>query len=140
MSDDHDRVQRMVRLAAPAEEVWAEIGGFLSIAGWHPLIVKAEPAEIEGETYRHLTMEDGEIFFERLTGTGPHRLVYEVVEGPLPATDYRATLSCVAEGEGGCHVHWSACFSPVEGAERIADEIVGKFYEIGLEALSERFG
>lgn len=138
-SEDHDRVQRMVRLSAPVETVWAAIGDFLSIADWHPLIASVEPAEIEGEPYRHMTTGDGDIFFEKLIETGPHYITYAMVEGPLPVSDHRATLSCVAE-PGGCHVFWSAYFSPSDGDERIADGIVGKFYEIGLDALLARFG
>ena len=65
-------------------------------------------------------------------------MTYEILEGPLPVTDYRATLSCVAE-EDGCHVFWSAYFMPTEQAERVSDDIIAKFYEIGLQALQDRF-
>lgn len=136
--NDHDRVQRMVALSAPVEEVWAAIGGFGGIANWHPLIESVEIVEIEGEIYRHLTTADDEKFFERLIETGPHHLTYEVVEGPLPASDYRATLACVAETEG-CHVFWSGYFIPADGMEKVSDDIVGAFYEMGLEALRDRF-
>ncbi|QIE56118.1 SRPBCC family protein [Pikeienuella piscinae] len=136
---DHDRVQRMVELAADRDVVWAEIGGFGAIAGWHPLIASVELTEIEGRTFRHLTTTDDELFFERLIEVGPHHLTYEVVEGPLPVSDYRATLSCVAEADG-CRVFWSAYFTPAEDAGRVPDDIVGAFYEIGLRALRERFG
>lgn len=136
---DHDRLQRMVRLSADRDTVWAEIGGFAQIAEWHPLISSAELTEIEGDTYRHLRTTEGETFFERLIETGPHHVTYEMVEGPLPVSDYRATLSCVAE-DAGCHVFWSGFFVPGDDAAHISDAVVGKFYEIGLAALRERFG
>lgn len=135
---DHDRVQRMVELTADRDTVWAAIGAFDSIAGWHPLIASAELTEIEGETFRHLTTTDDELFFERLIETGPHYMTYGMVEGPLPISDYRATLSCIAE-DTGCRVFWSAYFTPAEEDGRISDEIVGTFHEIGLRALRERF-
>jgi len=136
---DHDRLRRMVFLAADRDRVWAEIGGFDRIADWHPLIESVELTEIEGERYRHLRTTEGELFFERLIETGPHHVTYQVTEGPLPVSDYRATLSCVAE-PGGCHVFWSAFFVPADGQDHVADEIVAAFYEIGLEALRERYG
>lgn len=136
---DHDRVERMVFLRADRDRVWAEIGGFDRIAGWHPLIESVELSEIQGDTYRHLRTTEGETFFERLIETGPHHVTYETVEGPLPAGDCRATLSCVAEADG-CHVFWSAFFVPADPAAHVGDEIVAAFYEIGLEALRRRFG
>jgi hypothetical protein len=102
----------------------------------HPGIESAEVFDIEGEIHRHLTLGDGGLILERLVETGPHHYTYEIVECPLPLTDHRATLSCVAE-EGGCHVFWSAMFEPTDPS---ADEIVSGFYEEGLRALRERYG
>ena len=129
----------MVSLPAGRDAVWSAIGGFGQIGEWHPLIERAELTEIEGETYRHLTTADGEPFLERLIDAGPHHVTYEMVDGPLPVADHRATLSCVAE-PGGCHVYWSAYFVPTGPDAHLADEIVGAFYEIGLRAIAERFG
>ncbi len=135
----HDRLRRMVSLAAAPDTVWSEIGGFGQIGSWHPLIDRVELTEIEGDPYRHLTTTEGDRFFERLIETGPHHITYEIVDGPLPVTDHRATLSCVADA-GGCHVFWSARFIPAPDADHLPDAIVAKFYEIGLEALTRRFG
>jgi hypothetical protein len=82
-----------------------------------------------------VTLSDGGLLLERLIETGPHHYTYEIVDGPLPLTDHRATLSCVAE-EGGCHVFWSAVFEPTDPS---TDEIVSGFYEMGLRALRERY-
>jgi len=137
MSDPvRDRIQRWVKLPCPVDEVWTVIGGFGSIAEWHPDVHSAEVFEIEGETHRHLQIGEGGLTLERLVETGPHYLTYEIVDSPLPLADYRATLSCVPE-EGGCHVFWSAMFEPTDPS---ADDIVTGFYEDGLRALRERFG
>jgi hypothetical protein len=131
-----DRIQRWVSLPEPPDKVWAEIGGFGDIAEWHPGIESAEVFDIEDEIHRHLTLGDGGLILERLVETGPHHYTYEIVESPLPLTDHRATLSCVAE-EGGCHVFWSAMFEPTDPS---ADDIISGFYEQGLRALRERYG
>jgi hypothetical protein len=136
---DHDQVRRMVQLPADRDAVWSAIGGFAQIGEWHPLIAHAELTEIDGETYRHLTSTDGDLFFERLIEAGPHHLTYEMVDGPLPVADHRATLSAVAE-PGGCHVYWSAYFVPNGSDAHLVDEIVGAFYEIGLRSIRDRFG
>lgn len=135
---DHDQVRRMVSLPVDRDVVWQAIGGFDRIAEWHPLISRVELTEIDGDTYRHLTTTDGDLFLERLIETGAHHLTYETADGPLPVTDHRATLSCVAE-DGGCHLYWSAYFVPTGADSHLADEIVGAFYEIGLAALRDRY-
>ena len=133
--DEHDRLQRMLHLSAPADAVWREIGGFGAIADWHPWIDRVEVVEIDGVTHRHLYMADGELYLERLIEEGPRYHTYAVVESGLPVDDHRATLSCVPEKDG-CHMFWSAFFVPTDPA---ADEMVIGFYEAGLEALGERF-
>lgn len=138
-AQDHDRIQRIVRLRAKREEVWALIGAFGALADWHPLIAEAELTEIGGDLYRQLTTTDGENLLERLLEEGDHFHRYATVESNLPMSDHRATLTCVAE-QGGCRVFWSAYFEPSAGDERLSDGIVAKYYEIGLAALVEKFG
>ena len=135
---DHDQVRRMVSLPTDRDTVWSAIGGFGQIAEWHPLIARVELTEIEGGTYRHLTTTEGGLFLERLIEAGPNRLTYATEDGPLPVSDHRATLSCVAEA-GGCHIYWSAYFVPAGADAHLADEIVGAFFEIGLQAIRDRF-
>ena len=135
-SNEHDRLQRWVRLPGPADRVWAEIGGFAAISGWHPWIESTELVEIDGRTHRHLSMVDGELSLERLLREGTRFYTYSMLEGGLPVDDHRATLSCVPEDQG-CHVFWSAYFVPTDPA---ADEMILGFYEAGLNALVERYG
>ena len=131
-----DRIQRWVSLPHPPEKIWAEIGDFGGMDDWHPGIASTEVVDIEGETHRHLTLDNGELLLERLVETGPLYYTYEIVDAPLPLANHRATLSCVPEA-GGCHVFWSAVFEPTDPS---ADEIVSGFYEEGLRALRERYG
>ena len=134
-AEDHDRLQRWVRLSVPPDRVWREIGGFGQVSEWHPWVESTELVEIEGEPHRHLKLVDGELGLDRLLGEGERYYTYSTLDGALPVDDHRATLSCVPE-EGGCHVFWSAYFVPTDPA---ADEMVIGFYEAGLDAIRERF-
>ena len=131
-----DRVERWIDLPEKAETVWAVIGPFGAIGDWHPWVESCQVLEVEGETHRHLTLVDGEHVLERLTEHGPHLHRYEILEGPLPVENYRATLTCFAE-EGGCRVFWSSTF---DADDPEADRMVAWIYESGLKALQERFG
>ena len=136
MTEHHtDRVERWTDLAAPAAEVWAAVGDFGALADWHPAVDKCEIVEIEGETHRHLTLADGELLLEKLIETGDDFYRYEIVEGPLPVEDYRSTFTVFPRGEG-CRVFWSSTF---DSEDPQADEIVAGIYELGLEAIRERF-
>lgn len=134
--EQHDRVRRWVFLPRPAPEIWAAVGGFGAIAEWHPLVESCEEVEIGGDRHRHLRLVDGEYILERLTATGDHFYRTEWVETELPLTDCAAAFSVVAE-EGGCHVYWSATF---EAGDPIADEMMERILESGLNAISERYG
>ena len=140
MSDEHqqrDRVERWIDLPASAAEVWAVIGDFGGVAAWHPAIDASEVVEIEGETYRHLTLSDGEKMLERLVSAEPRACRYEIAEGPLPVENYRSTLTVFDRPEGGCRVFWSSTF---EADDPHADDLVAGIYEAGLSALRDRFG
>lgn len=130
-----DRVQRMVSLSRPPDEVWAEIGGFGALADWHPSVAKVEVVDLDGAPHRHVTLADGTVLMDRLVETGLHYYTCTLVDSPLPTEDYRSTLSCVAE-PGGCHVFWSAIF---EADDPGVDELIARFFEIGLNALLERY-
>lgn len=131
----HDRVQRWLSIARPPNEVWAEIGAYGAIADWHPEYTSCELMEIGGETHRRLALRTGEFTMERLAGMGAHFYTSELVEGPMPVSDYRWTLSVVAEADG-CHVFCSAHFEPEDPS---ADDIVAAHFEAGLEALRKRY-
>ena len=133
----NDRVRRWVKLDRPAGAVWGEIGGFLTIADWHPLVESCQPDEIGGTPHRYLRLTDGESMLEELLETGPHDYVTRIGEHQFPAGEIRATFACVAEPEGGCHVFWAATF---EAADPMADEMVEAFFESGLAAIADRFG
>jgi hypothetical protein len=131
-----DRVERWIDLPAKAETVWALIGPFGGLAAWHPSVSACRVIEVEGETHRHLTLADEEHMLERLTEHGPHHYRYEILEGPLPVENYRATLTCFEE-PGGCRVFWSSTF---DADDPEADHMVAGIYEAGLRALQDRFG
>ena len=65
-------------------------------------------------------------------------LSYSIQEGPIPVRDYLATIS-VSEGEGGCHVDWSARYELPDGVppEALAKGLQGA-YGGALRALKKQ--
>ena len=59
-------IQRSIEFAAPAEEVWDQIGDFCAIATWHPEVESCAIDEDDFTVYRTFQTEDGGTFREQL--------------------------------------------------------------------------
>ncbi len=125
-------VSRVQHLNASASDVWATIGEFGNLGGWHPAVVKQTN---EGDT-RHLELPDGAVIVEESLGTDAHSYAYAIVSGPLPVEGYRSSLSVASAGAGSVVV-WTSTFTPT--ADGAADVIAG-VYEAGFGALVDKFG
>ena len=100
----------------PADAVWERIADFGGL-DWMPGV---ESCSVEGEgvgAVRSVVMGPMTIRerLEHLDAEG-RTLTYSIVEGPLPAENYVATIT-VSEREGGCRVDWTATFDLPEGVD-----------------------
>lgn len=126
-------------LAVPADQVWQMIGGFNALPDWHPLVKKSELED--GGTVRQLTLPDGSGLTEKLEHTDDNERTYSyiITAGPLPVSNYRATIRVVPDDDGkGCTVEWSSEFEAV-GSESDAMAAVQGVFEAGLENLKKMF-
>lgn len=127
-------------LGASIDDVWklvSDFGGFPAAMG---LSVEVDGEGI-GQT-RTLSM-GGPPMVERLEELDAEtkRVVYSIVQGPMPFTDYRATMQLAPAGEGRTALTWSGTFEPAEGTS--ADDsaaLVRRIYQGGIAALQGRFG
>lgn len=127
-------------LGAGIDDVWklvADFGGFPAAMG---LAVEVDGDGI-GQT-RTLSM-GGPPMVERLEELDPEakRVVYSIVEGPMPFTDYRSTMQLSPAGDGRTALEWSGTFEPAAGTS--ADDaaaLVRRIYQGGIAALQGRFG
>lgn len=130
---------------APAA-LWAKIGDFNGLNTWHPAIAKSEivaGTNNEPGARRKLTLGDGAVIVEELAARDDAgmSLTYTIVEGPLPVSDYRATLSVAAAGEGSSKVTWSGSFKAAAGTDPAkASEMIGGIYQAGLDNLAKPAG
>ena len=127
-----------IDIPATADQVWQLIGGFNSLPDWLPFIPKSELSE--GGRVRSLQTADGAMVVERLEAfdNAGKTYSYSILQAPFPATDYLATISVEAQGQGS-RVTWSGRFSPVGVSD---EEVVALFtgiYQGGLEALRANY-
>ena len=129
----------VIEIPASAEQVWQLIGGFNSLPDWLPMsIVTSELSE--GGRLRKLQTSDGAIIVERLETFDNARKTYSysLCEANFPVTDYLATLSVEAHGEGA-QVSWLGRFTPVGMSDEEAQTLLSGIYADGLLALRANF-
>jgi len=134
------QVTRSITLNAAPGEVWALIGGFQSLADWHPAIETSTRDDIGGVEHRRLTLAGGGELLEKNLGGDAMSYGYEIVESPLPVAGYKATISVAdAGGDSGgkAVVVWSSTF---EATADGAADIVAGIYTAGFDALAAKFG
>ncbi len=137
------KVEMATELPVPAQRVWDLIGGFHTLADWHPAVEKSESEKEGTTTLRRLYLAGGGTLLERLEAVDDNQRVlrYSIVESPLPVGDYLATLRVRDRDDGAsCTVEWSSEFEPVGAPEPDAVKVIEGIYQAGLENLKRIFG
>ncbi len=88
------KVEMATEPPGPAQRVWDLIGGFNTLADWHPAIEKSQSEKEGTTTLRRLYLAGGGTLLERLEAVDDNQRVlrYSIVESPLPVGDDLATL------------------------------------------------
>jgi len=135
-------VDETVELSASAEDVWAAIGDFCSIADWHPVIAKCEESMIDDEKYRTLTTGDGGVLLEKLDSMDDSNMsfTYSILEGPLPIANYKSTMSVKEIADKQTIVSWTSTFDAVGVSDDEASELLVGIYRAGLDELNNMLG
>jgi hypothetical protein len=124
-------------------QAWALVGDFCGISQWHPAIAKCELSQQDGARIRTLTTKDGATFVEKLVKWDDKAMAYtyEILESPLPVSNYVSTLKVEADDEPGkVAIVWSSSFEPKGVAEKQARKIVADIYVAGLLSLKAKLG
>ncbi len=131
-------VQVEGEIAAPIDDVWKVVGDFAEL-----LRVQRLPTTVEGEGIgmtRRVQMGSA-VIVERLEAhdDASYTTVYSVVEGPIPITDYRATITLAPVSEGTTKIRWTTTFQPAGIPESDACKMLEGVYGRGIKALQKHF-
>ena len=99
------KVKRSVIIDAPIDTVWQVIREFDGVANWNPGVVSAAletGKNTEVGAIRKLDIADGSIFRETLLAHSDleHFYVYDILESPLPCSNYIACHRLIEITEG----------------------------------------
>ena len=112
------KVEKSITIKADPAKVWALVKDFGNMQKWHPAVVTDKVSQKKDEngdmaTYRALALKGGGVINEKLRSVDEAgmKLKYEIVDSPLPLTDYNSTIT-VAKGEaaGETTVTWVGRF------------------------------
>ncbi|MGN4074654.1 SRPBCC family protein [Burkholderia gladioli] len=123
-----------VEIAAPADRVWAIVGGFNGLPAWLAPVRTSRLSD-DGKT-RHLEIGTDTRIVEQLLehSDADRRYSYSILEGPDPVVDYVATIAVERNGENGAKATWSSRFTPNADADEA--KLIAQYsglYEIGLK-------
>jgi hypothetical protein len=133
---------------AEAGAVWDRIRDFNALPRWHPRIrdsriEDALPGDRIG-AIRNFHLQNGDNIREKLVGMSDYDLFvsYTMLEGPMPLSDYMATLRLTPVTDGNrCFAEWSAEFDCApEDEAGLVGGIGTNVFQGGFDALKRHFG
>ncbi|WP_305989028.1 MULTISPECIES: SRPBCC family protein [unclassified Roseibium] len=142
------RVYTSSVINAPAAKVWERIRDFNGLPKWHPRIRESRiedalPADKVG-CIRNFNLQNGDNIREQLLGLSDYDLFYSysMLEGPMPLSDYIATLRLTPVTEGDrTFIEWSAEFEcDPENEDDLVSGIGTNVFQGGFDALKRHFG
>lgn len=142
------RVYTSSVINAPAAKVWERIRDFNGLPKWHPRIRESRiedalPADKVG-CIRNFNLQNGDNIREQLVGLSDYDLFYSysMLEGPMPLSDYIATLRLTPVTEGDrTFIEWSAEFEcDPENEDDLVNGIGTNVFQGGFDALKRHFG
>jgi len=128
------RVEEVIE--ADPRDVWRIMSDFGGLRAWNPQI---DSCEVEGEgvgAVRTFSMT-GLTIKERLEAMdeGAKTFSYSIIEGPLPATDYLATVEIGDAGAGQTRILWTSDFVPAGAPEADLVALFEGIYRGGIKAV-----
>jgi hypothetical protein len=134
------KIKEEVRLPTTAMEIWELIGDFNGVPAWHPIIVDSS-LESDGKVRRVVIADEGGESLEQLLTYNRSKMSYsyKVLEGPMPVSDYRATVSVRDTLDDNAVVTWEAGFVADGVSKEEAEREVRHFFKMATDSLKEIF-
>lgn len=140
------RTYRSTVVNADAEAVWATVRDFGGLQAWAPqmpscVIEDGRPSDAVG-CVRHFDGGDGPDIRERLLELSDldRSYTYNILEGPFPVTNYKATLRVSPVSDGRAFVEYFATYDCDPGGADGLEKLFGEnIFGAALAALNSKF-
>lgn len=129
------------RVETTADRVWELFRDFGGIQRFSAGIEKVEVSGSGIGAVRTLSLPGGLSLQERLEAFDDRgrRLQYAIVAGPIPVSNYLATIEVKDEGKA-CRIDWSANFEPKGISDDQARGMIEGVYKGGIAGVKKALG
>ncbi|MGO8740306.1 SRPBCC family protein [Rhodoblastus sp.] len=147
------KVVELVYINQPADQVWALIKDFDSLATWHPLVASsvADKGNEEGSIRKVVLKAPGNPGFDEVLDTynaAKRTYKYDIPKVDpkiLPVNDYESFITVLDDGKGGSIVEWKGAFyrgymnndPPPDLNDAASAAAVRQVYRAGLDNLKK---
>lgn len=130
--------KKQVSVDASADDTWAAIREFCSIAVWHPAVENCVLSQANGRPMRTLSLKGGGTIVEEETGRDDagRSYSYAIIESPLPVANYQSTIH--VEDDGGTVIEWEGKFDAKGAPDAEAVKVIEGIYQSGLESIAAK--
>lgn len=141
-------VKETTIVSAGPDKVWAVLGKFSGLPGWHPAVAATDivkGVDNQRGAVRSITTRDGARIVEELLAydASKHNMTYRINASPLPVTGYVSTLAVAPSGTGS-KITWESRFKRDPAARDVDDakarDIVAGMYQSGFAGLRTALG
>jgi hypothetical protein len=130
------------QIGASADAAWEQLGNFASIEAGGG--IDSVSYEGEGVGMTRTIILGGRPIVERLEAHDPaaRTFTYAIIndDGPLPFSDYSATVRIDDNGDGTCTVDWTGTFEPRGVEEAEAVNVATGIYAGAIKRAAEALG
>ena len=130
------------RVEATADQVWDLFRDFGGVQRFSAGIEKVEVTGSGIGAVRTLSLPGGLSLQERLEAFDDRgrRLQYAIVAGPIPDSNYLATIEVKDEGPKACRIDWSSHFEPKGITDDQGRAMIEGVYKGGIAGVKKALG
>jgi len=130
------------RVEATADRVWDLFRDFGAVQRFSAGIEKVEVTGSGIGAVRTLGLPGGTSLQERLEAFDDRgrRLQYAIVAGPIPVSNYLATIEVRDEGPQACRIDWSSHFEPKGISDDQGRALIEGVYKGGIAGVKKALG
>jgi carbon monoxide dehydrogenase subunit G len=130
------------RVETTADRVWDLFRDFGGIQRFSPGIEKVEVSGSGIGAVRTISLPGGVSLQERLEAFDDRgrRLQYAIVAGPIPVSNYLATIEVKDEGPKACRIDWSSQFEPKGISDDQGRALIEGVYKGGIKGVKKALG
>lgn len=138
----HLNVHESIEINASNADVWAKVQNFGDLGAWNPAVKATKVIEgvnNKSGAIRVVTLQGGDTVKEKLITYSAikHKYSYSILDGVLPVSNYRSTITVKPISNDKTKVIWHGHFQSAGASDEDAERVITGMYKAGLDNLKK---